>query len=75
MAQETRKGTPNRRMLKAIQTLLERKVLKDAQQYEIKGRNITRYSFEELRKLEAEYQRRCLNETRKNHFGEITFIQ
>lgn len=69
------KGTENRRKLAAIQTLLAGKTLHDAQNYTIKGRMVTRYSFSELRQLEVEYQNRCLAEVRKNHFGQIRFIQ
>ena len=69
------KGTENRRKLAAIQTLLAGKTLHDAQNYTIKGRLVTRYSFSDLRKLEVEYMNRCLAETRTNHFGQIKFVQ
>ena len=68
------KGTENRRKLAAIQTLLAGKTLHDAQNYMIKGRQVTRYSFQELRALEVEYQHRCLRETRTKQ-RQLTFVQ
>lgn len=70
---QTPKGTENRRTLKAIQDLLAGKVVKDVQSYTIHGRQLEKMSISELQRLEAEYIQKCLNETRRTPFGQITF--
>ena len=67
------KGTQNRRTLKAIQDLLAGKVVKDVQSYTINGRQLNKMSTEDLLRLEAEYTQKCLDETGRNPFGQVTF--
>lgn len=62
-------------MLAAIKTLIAGKPLKGVQQYTIDGRSLQYYSIEQLLVFEAEYTRRCLNETRKNLFPQVSFTQ
>ncbi len=49
---------PDEIILARIIDLLSGKVLQDAQHYKIGERELTRYSFAELQKLRAEYERR-----------------
>lgn len=46
-----------KRVLDAIEALLEGKVATDAASYSIQGRSLTRYTFEELERLRDKYQR------------------
>lgn len=70
---ETPKGTHNRRVLAAINALLEGKATKDVQSYEIKGRQLEKMSLEDLLKWKAVYTSLCVNEARGSAFGQITF--
>ena len=45
-----------KRVLDAIESLMEGKVTKDASSYSIQGRSLTRYSFEELEALRDKYK-------------------
>ena len=67
------KGTQNRRILAQINDLLEGKTVKDVQSYEINGRALNKMPVNDLLRLQAEYTRRCLNETRSRPFGQVTF--
>ena len=73
MANQKIAGTENRRTLKKIQDVLSGKVDKDVQSYTINGRQMNLMSIPELQRLEAEYTQKCLNETGKNPFAQITF--
>lgn len=46
-----------KRVLDAIEDLMEGKVVTDASSYSIQGRSLTRYTFEELESLRDKYQR------------------
>ena len=72
MANQKIAGTENRRTLKKIQDVLSGKVDKDVQSYTINGRQLVKMSITELQRLEAEYTQKCLNETRRSPFGQIT---
>ena len=66
-------GTENRRTLKKIQDILSGKMDKDYQSYSIQGRQLFRMSIPELQRLENEYIQKCLNETRRSPFSQVTF--
>ena len=69
------KGTQNRRILAQINDLLEGKgVRKMCNTYQINGRALNRMPVNDLLRLQAEYTRRCLNETQSGDpFGQVTF--
>ena len=73
MANQKIPATENRRTLKKIQDVMSGKVDKDVQSYTINGRQLVKMSISELQRLEAEYTQKCLNETRRSPFGQVTF--
>jgi hypothetical protein len=54
--------TKNEKMLAAIQCLLAKKVLDDAQMYKVGNRELTGYTFKELGILESVYEQRVRSE-------------
>ena len=72
MATQKIPATENRRTLKKIQDVMSGKVDKDVQSYTINGRQLVKMSISELQRLEAEYTQKCLNETRRSPFGQVT---
>ena len=73
MATQKIPATENRRTLKKIQDVMSGKVDKDVQSYTINGRQLVKMSISELQRLEAEYTQKCLNETRRRPFAQVTF--
>lgn len=73
MATDTPKGSQNRRILAAIDKLLEGKAGKDVQSYAINGRQLYKMTVDELLKWKSVYTSLCVNEARGSAFGQVTF--
>ena len=65
-------GTQNRRMLAAIDALLEGKSVKDIQSYEINNRGLTKMTVAELTRWKAIYTNLVLGE-QGQLFGSVNF--